>query len=288
MTTSPNSSERENTYIIDTEDAAEMARLLDQDMLTTRSMGGLFSERSLDLEGVHNILDIACGPGGWVLSVAENYPDIEVTGGDISERMIRYAQAHARARGFSNAHFQVINILEPLPFADQSFDLINARLLEGLMTPATWPALLKELVRVCRPGGTLRLTEFEGPITTSPAFEKINRIGLHTAHQQKRCFAPDERNIGITAVLGRLLLQAGCQNIQKKPHVCDLSAEAEDREGWFQNWTTVYRLAQPFFLKMGLVTEDEFNALHQQMVAEMLADDFGGVFYGLTVWGTRP
>ena len=287
MTTSPGAS-GENTYIINTEDAAEMARLLDQDMLTTRSMGGLFPERSPHLEGIHNILDVACGPGGWVLSLAKEYPDIEVTGVDISERMIRYAQAFARAQGLRNAHFRLMNILKPMDFASQSFDMINARLLEGLMTPATWPALLEEMVRVCRPGGTIRLTETEGPITTSPAFERLSRIGLHTAHQQKRCFAPDERNIGITAVLGRMLLQAGCQHIQKKAHVFDLSAEAEDREGWFQNWTTVYDLARPFFLNMGLITDDEFKELHQQMVSEMLADDFGGVFYGLTVWGERP
>lgn len=287
MTTSPGSPEGGNTYIIDTEDAAEMARLLDQDMLTTRSMGGLFPERSSDLKGVHDILDVACGPGGWVLSIASEYPDREVTGIDISVRMIKYAQAFARARGLTNAHFRVMNILEPLDFASQSFDMVNARLLEAVMTPATWPALLQEMVRVCRPGGTLRLTETEGPITTSPAFETLNRIGLHTAHQQKRCFAPDERNIGITAVLGRLLLQAGCRHIQKKAHVFDLSAEAENREGWFQNWTSVYRLARPFFLKMGQLTEDEFQELHQQMTSEMLANDFGGVFYGLTVWGER-
>ncbi len=288
MTTSPDSSEEKNTYIIDTEDAAEMARLLDQDMLVTRSMGGLFPERSPNLKGIHDILDVACGPGGWVLSIAREYPDREVTGIDISERMIRYAQAYARAQGLTNAHFRMMNILEPLDFASQSFDMVNARLLEAVMTPATWPTLLQEMVRVCRPGGTLRLTETEGPITTSPAFERLSRIGLHTAHQQKRCFAPDERNIGITAVLGRLLLQAGCQHIQKKAHVFDLSAEAESREGWFQNWTSVYRLARPFFLKMGLLTEDEFDALHQQMTSEMLANDFGGVFYGLTVWGERP
>ncbi len=288
MSTSQDAFDGENTYIINPEDAAEMARLLDQDMLFTRSMGGLFPERSPHLEGVNDILDVACGPGGWVLSIARDYPDIHVTGVDISERMIRYAATFARAERLTNAHFRRMNILEPLDFASESFDLVNARLLEAVMTPATWPALLQEMMRVCRPGGTIRLTEVEGPITTSAAFETLSQVGLHTSYLQKRLFGPNERNIGITAVLGRMLRQAGCRNIQKKSHVFDMSAEAEDREGWFQNWTGVYSLARPFFLKMGQITEEEFERLHQQMISEMLADDFGGVFYGLTVWGERP
>src|SRR5579863_6421425 len=216
VTTSPGSPE--NSYIIDAEASAEMARLLDQDLLITRQMGGLFPERSSHLEGVHDILDIACGPGGWIMSVAESYPDIEAMGIDISIRMIKYAQAHAQVRRLPNAHFQVMNILEPLAFASRSFDLVNARLLEAVMTPATWPALLQEMARVCRPGGIIRLTELEAPITTSAAFEKLNSIGLRTAHQGNRCFAPDERSIGITAVFGRLLREAGGRNIQKKAH----------------------------------------------------------------------
>ena len=77
-----------------------MARLLDQDMLVTRSMGGIFPERADDLDHIHTILDVACGPGGWVLRVAREYPHIQVTGVDISERMVSYARSHAQARGF--------------------------------------------------------------------------------------------------------------------------------------------------------------------------------------------
>jgi ubiquinone/menaquinone biosynthesis C-methylase UbiE len=286
MTTSRDSSEE--GYIIDAESSAEMARLLDQDELITLQMGGLFPERSPQLEGVHDVLDVACGPGGWAMNVARSYPDIEVMGIDISERMIRYAQAHTQVRRLPNAHFQVMNVMEPLAFAPQSFDLVNARLLEAVMTPATWPVLLKEMARVCRPGGIIRLTEIEAPITSSPAFEKLNGIGLHTAHQAKRLYALGERTIGITSVFGRLLREAGCQNIQKKAHLFDFSAESEYRDGWIQNWHMAYQLARPFFLKMSLLTEEEFQTLIMQMTADMLSDGFCGIVYGMTAWGELP
>jgi len=59
----------ENNYFIDAESATEMTRLINQDRLFTENMGGLFPERN-DVSSMHDILDIACGPGGWVLEVA--------------------------------------------------------------------------------------------------------------------------------------------------------------------------------------------------------------------------
>lgn len=286
MTTSPDSQESKNMYFIDQEDAIEMARLLEQDALVTRSMGGLFSERADNLEDVHTILDAACGPGGWVLSVAREYPRIEVTGVDISTRMVNYSRTHARARGFANAHFEAMNVLEPLDFPEKSFDLVNARTLVGLMTTPGWPILLKELIRVCRSGGTVRLTEFEMPITNSPAFEAISNLILQAMHKTGRSFSPDGRYFSITPILASLLQDAGCQNIQKKPHLIDFCAGSEGHEGYVQDLMMGIRLIQPFLTQLKMITEKEFERLHQQMIGEMFADSFCGLAYGLTVWGT--
>src|SRR5690348_11473169 len=87
MSTSEHSSQEHNSYFIDHESAAEMARLLDQDRLYTEAMGGFFSERA-DLSNLHRVLDIGCGPGGWVQELAFAYPDKEIVGIDVSEAMI--------------------------------------------------------------------------------------------------------------------------------------------------------------------------------------------------------
>jgi tRNA G46 methylase TrmB len=49
------------------------ARLMIQDRLLTKGMGGLFPERA-DLSNLHRILDIGCGPGAWALDMADAYP----------------------------------------------------------------------------------------------------------------------------------------------------------------------------------------------------------------------
>src|SRR5581483_214109 len=83
------SDQNQNTYVIDDKSGAEMARLLDQDRLMTREMGGLFPERE-DLAGISRILDVACGPGGWTQEVAFAHPEIDVVGVDISSAMIEH------------------------------------------------------------------------------------------------------------------------------------------------------------------------------------------------------
>ena len=70
MSTPSESRKSVNVYFNDPESGAEMARLIDQDRLITRCMGGLLPERSNDFSGIHRVLDIGCGPGGWVLELA--------------------------------------------------------------------------------------------------------------------------------------------------------------------------------------------------------------------------
>ncbi len=151
MSTPADSSRNESTYVIDAENAAEMARLTRQDRLITKTMGGLFPERS-DLSGVHDILDVACGPGGWVLDVARTYPQVQVTGFDISVLMIEYARAQVLTQELKHASFRVMDALKPLDFPDESFDLVNARSIFAFVPAQAWPGLLKELLRITRPG----------------------------------------------------------------------------------------------------------------------------------------
>lgn len=84
---------------------------------------------------IHNILDIACGPGGWVLQVAKAYLEIEPMDIDLSIRMIMYAGAQTLAYGLKNARFRLMDALKPL-LADQSFDLVSACLLFAFMSSA--------------------------------------------------------------------------------------------------------------------------------------------------------
>lgn len=276
----------ESTYVLDNESATEMARLMYQDRLLTKGMGGLFSELS-DVSHMHDILDIACGPGGWVLDVAYNYPKINVVGVDISRIIIEYAKAQAWSQGLENASFRIMNVLNRLDFPDSSFDLVNARFLFGFMPPTAWPGLLQECLRITRPGGLIRLTEGELPITNNFACEQFRDMFTRALHIAGQSFSPDGRNIGITPMLGGLLRDAGYHNIQERAHALNGSAGTEAHQSFYQNIEIGGKLSEPFLIKMKVTTQEEFAEAYNQAMAEAMLDNFRAIWYYLTVWGEK-
>jgi SAM-dependent methyltransferase len=287
MTTPTNSSEDQNSYFIDHESGAEMARLLDQDRLYTSSMGGFFSERS-DLTEINRILDIGCGPGGWVQELAYAYPEKDIVGCDISPAMIAYARAQAQVQHLENAHFLVMDATGPLDFVDNSFDLVNARLI-AFLTPQQWPELLRECMRITRPGGIIRLTECQGPgITNSRAFEKQVEWFAQALYRAGQTFSPDGRQLGIVPMLSSLLRRAGCRGIGHRAHMIDFSAGEEAHDLWCQDIKVFFKLLQPFFVATQVALQEEIDQMYEQMEVEMVGEEFGGVHLFTTVWGEKP
>jgi ubiquinone/menaquinone biosynthesis C-methylase UbiE len=286
MTMSSDSPKSGNVYFNDPNSGAEMVRLLDQDRLITQGMGGLLPERSNDFSGIQRVLDVACGPGGWAQEVAFAHPEMEVTGFDISQAMIDYARMQAQVQGLHNASFLVMNLLKPLDFPDSSFDLVNARFI-NFLPAAAWPQLVQEFRRITRPGGFIRLTESEWwYFTTSPALENLNAMVIRALKIQGS-FSQTGRFTGILPMLGRLLREAGCVNIQLVPHVIDFSAGTKVYQGFRKDAAAVFKLFQPFIIRMGVATQEEMDPLYEQMLREMQQDDFRGLMLPLTAWGEK-
>jgi ubiquinone/menaquinone biosynthesis C-methylase UbiE len=277
----------EPSYFIDAENAAEMARLTNQDRIVTRSMGGLISEQS-DLSSVHDILDIACGPGGWSIDMAKAYPEKQVTGIDISQLMIEYAKYQASEQGVQNVGFRVMSILNPLDFPDSAFDLVNARLISGFMPQRLWPVFIRECLRITRPGGHIRLTEPERTISTSPAVEQLNDLLARAMHKAGQSAAPSELQFGVTPQLRRFLHEAGYRHIQCEAHVLDSSVGTAEYMSQYQNSMVFFKLLQSFMVNIGVATKDEVEALYAQALEEMKSPDYYALWYFLTVWGEKP
>jgi len=289
MSTSPEPStnQTQNSYVLGTVGAAEMARLMRQDQLLTQGMGGIFPEKP-DLSQARGILDLACGPGGWVLETAYTYSKAEVVGVDISENMISYARAQARAQALDNARFEVMNILQPLDFPDAAFDVVNARYTLGFMRAGTWPGLIQECLRVLRPGGILRFTEFEWGGANKPHFEKALTTLSLTIHQAGYGCSPSGHYLGVLPMLPRWFQDAGLQNVRKMAHTLDFSAGTEARDGFYYNHASAFQTMTPVIVKSGIATEKDWKDLYQKGLAEMYLDDFCGMWILLTVWGTKP
>ncbi len=279
----------EGEYFIDAENTAEMARLLYQDRLVTEQMGGVLREYSAEkISSLKSVLDLACGPGGWVIDLAYAAPAAQVVGVDVSVNSISYAQSQARAQGLDNARFQVMNILKPLDFPDNSFDLVNARLLFAFMPKHAWVSLVQECQRILRPGGSMRLTEMSDGESTSLAYNHLNAKIRKALFLTGRSFSPDGQTLGIVPMLGRFLLDAGYVSLDKAAVAMDASAHMQAHWQFYQNFKVLNRLLKPFLLQMKVTTSEEFEQLYEQALEDIESASFCSMNFILTVWGEKP
>ncbi|HTK08849.1 MAG TPA: class I SAM-dependent methyltransferase [Ktedonobacteraceae bacterium] len=275
-----------NTYLIDAESGAEMARLIDQDRIATKAMGSLLPP-DFEPEDGKVILDLACGPGGWAQEVAFQYPSLQVIGIDFSHKMISYAQSLTAIQHLENLAFQRIDLRSlPLEFPDNTFDCINARFLGSFLFKKDWPRLIQECLRLLRPGGTLRFTESDRSArTTSPAFEELQNILLQHCYHTNRSF--DQADMGVTIRLPQFLRHAACEQVQMQAHAVDWSIDASAWSVVRQNFETGYTLMRPHLVSSGTVTDEKWQMLWEQARREFYAPNFSAFWQFVSVWGQK-
>lgn len=279
---------QQNTYLIDSRSGPETARLILQDKLVTRGLGGPFPAY-LDRSALHEVLDLACGPAGWALDVAFHLPATRVVGIDIDPVMIDYASAEASVQRLSNAHFRVMDLLKPLDFPPASFDLVNGRFLAGVLPRAAWPALVEECRRVLRPGGVLCLSEGDAwSVAGAPAFLRYSSLAVQAMFKAGLSFASEGTSFGLSPQLPRFLQRVGFHDIRITPHVLDFSQGTDAFEGYYQNFTVASKLLLPFILKMGIASRQELKHLNERMHVEMKSGEFYALWYFLVVTGRKP
>ncbi len=142
--------------------------------------------RELRKEPFSSLLDCGCGTGAMLTLVRKHFPEIPLTGIDLSPEMIRVA----KERKIENAEFTVGDC-EALPFADGSFDAAICS-----MSFHHYPhpeAFLRSCCRVLRPGGRLILrdmtvAEFLLGFVNHVELRLGNLIGKGDVH----CYSPRE------------------------------------------------------------------------------------------------
>ena len=103
------------------------------------------------------VLDVACGPAGVSLQIAER-TRADVVGVDLTLEMLRQGQRNVAERAMADRVRLIAGRGEQLPFPDATFDALTfTYLLRYVDDPA---ATLRELARVVKPGGVVANLEF--------------------------------------------------------------------------------------------------------------------------------
>jgi SAM-dependent methyltransferase len=114
--------------------------------------------QSTELGGVREggkVLDVGCGGGQNICSLAASRTDLEIRGVDLSPRQV--VRAQRRAESFGSRVQVVEGSALDLPFHDGAFDLVVS-----IGSIKHWPDMalgVSECVRVLAPGGRLVIAE---------------------------------------------------------------------------------------------------------------------------------
>jgi SAM-dependent methyltransferase len=147
------------------------------------------------------VLDVGSGTGQWAYDLCQQFPDSLVVGFDL---------APSKPGRPANFAFVQGNLLQGLPFGDNTFDFVHQRLMAASGVPLkSWSAVVTDLVRVTRPYGWLELVEAAPEIELAgPATERLfsmvrqlgRSMGLDTTSIIVRSLRSDLERAGLVDV----------------------------------------------------------------------------------------
>ncbi|MCU1607870.1 MAG: Methyltransferase type 11 [Modestobacter sp.] len=136
-----------------------------------------------------DVLDVGCGPGTITVDLARRVAPGRVVGLDVSPAPLDEARELAAREGVA-VSFTVGNVYA-LEAGDDSFDVVHAhQVLQHLTDPV---AALREMARVCRPGGVLAVRDIDYAATTwFPADAGLDRwLDLYQRVARRNDAEPD-------------------------------------------------------------------------------------------------
>ncbi|KAL1649431.1 hypothetical protein SLS58_001486 [Diplodia intermedia] len=154
-------------------------------------------------DDVKKALDVGCGTGIWAIEFAEEYPDAEVVGVDLSPIQPSVVP--------SNCTFLVDDCTQSWSFPKDEFDLVHIRALFGSVSD--WPAFYKEAYDHIKPGGWIN--QFETSIV--PKSDDGSLAANHTLLEWARLFVEAANKFGkslmVTDDMKQRMVEAGFEDV---------------------------------------------------------------------------
>lgn len=161
------------------------------------------------------VADVCCGIGDFAILLQEEFRPEYLVGVDHSRPFLRYASQLVADFGLENIEYQYGDAAALL-LADQSFDMVSCRLsLQVFNEP---DQILREMVRICRPGGRIYITnEMISGICGYPNASVIRSTYARTVELAG--------NLGMDMDIGlrtrQLLVDAGLEDV--RVHIIEIS-----------------------------------------------------------------
>ncbi|KAH0429720.1 hypothetical protein CcaCcLH18_08263 [Colletotrichum camelliae] len=185
-------------------DEAELDRLDFLSDFLIKVMEGKLYHAPIDSDKVHRILDIGTGTGIWAVQIADEFPNAEVIGNDLSPVQMEWVPP--------NVKFEVDDVESP--WIGPKYDFIFSRTMAGAI--ADWPQLARNVFENTNPGGWAEFQDWDivyhcddGTLTEDTYTMKMDRMFLEACQMIGRDPCPGPQ-------LDGWLREAGFVNIRHK------------------------------------------------------------------------
>lgn len=250
--------------------------------------GSLYPEQ-LAVNEMERVLQIGSGTGSWIFDLAKLHPHLHIYGIDENEKAYQQAIIRRNLSGLHQVELRNMSLASPLPIPDSYFDLICMRFRSLTIAPPKWPAFLADLKRLLRQDGWLLFVEAEYAEVNSPAFMKIQQVGIEALTRMKRAIDNNGATFGFAAHLPTMLAQAGFQEVNYDLHIIDLGFMG-GRAGKRFLMRTLEQIAttRPMAISLGLLQASEFDLWTEQAKSEIATLDLCGWRTLISTYGRKP
>ncbi|KKA27159.1 hypothetical protein TD95_000388 [Thielaviopsis punctulata] len=143
---------REGQYVLPNDDREQERLNLQHHMWRLMQHGALYTAPLEQLSDNMRILDLGCGTGIWAIEMADEFPDAEVFGVDLSPIQPDWVPPNCR--------FHVDDYEDDWTYReDEKFDYIHGRALGG--TCADWSKFYQRVMDNLKPGGWFEIQEYD-------------------------------------------------------------------------------------------------------------------------------
>ncbi|KAI8060735.1 S-adenosyl-L-methionine-dependent methyltransferase [Gongronella butleri] len=253
----------------------EQDRLMGQHFAIKELFGGnvlRHASKVVPLEDGATILDVGCGPGSWCLEMATDYPNCEVYGIDIHPT---YPQSIRPP----NSVFMLADAVEGLPFADNTFDLVQVRLMVTAFKIQEWPGIITDCIRVLKPGGVLQMIEPDYRDSGGGACQLLVRTLIQLCEHRGQ-------NPHIGACLETLMRRAGLLIMDSMAQELDHGIDGKLVAEWTYDWRSFATICRPILEQATGLTGEKYTTFLKQIEPSMKQSHFKS--YGYAVSARKP